>query len=360
MPKTQRRYDVIVIGAGPAGLMAARQLHSAGLNYIVIDRKQELGYPRKCAGGMRKLLFQQLFGEGRFSFIQRDISLHKFVYRDSTVTRLTPYLKVDRPMFERWLGEGLNIRFSCQAQDISAVSGGVRVITPLGDITGKIAILSYGANFVFQKKLGLLSRLPSLISAYGGIYRGHGLDPSAFHYYLHNLYPGYMWVFPESADIASVGFGNYPNCGRNPTDIIKALNELLCLYNIHGEFIEYYSGIIPGSGPLRRTFDDRLLVAGDAAGQVIAASGEGVCYALKAGRLAGLTAVEAVRRNRFDRAFLGSYEKTWRASFGRRMRNGVRKLRMIQWAFRYNFIGAAMRIMSYWSMKYRDDTDRHL
>ena len=65
------------------------------------------------------------------------------------------------------------------------------------------------------------------------------------------------------------------------------------------------------------------MVCGDAAGLVYAGTGEGIKYALKSGQLAAITAIDAIKMNRFDKAFMKKYERSWKRSFGREMTAGM-------------------------------------
>ena len=83
--------------------------------------------------------------------------------------------------------------------------------------------------------------------------------------------------------------------------------------------IEYHTGLFPSEGPIQRFSRDGLLVAGDAGGQGSTLVGEGIRFAIYSGQMAGTTAAEAVKANNSSSAFLGRFDKQWRARFGRDM-----------------------------------------
>src|SRR5260221_298006 len=83
--------------------------------------------------------------------------------------------------------------------------------------------------------------------------------------------------------------------------------------------IEYHTGLFPSEGPLERFSRDGLLLAGDAGGHGSTLVGEGIRFAMYAGRMAGSVAAEAVKAGDTSAAFLGRFDKKWRARFGRDM-----------------------------------------
>src|SRR5260370_17147851 len=83
--------------------------------------------------------------------------------------------------------------------------------------------------------------------------------------------------------------------------------------------IEYHTGLFPSGGPVERFSRDGLLLAGDAGGHGSTLVGEGIRFAMYAGRMAGSVAAEAVKAGDTSAAFLGRFDKKWRARFGRDM-----------------------------------------
>jgi digeranylgeranylglycerophospholipid reductase len=84
--------------------------------------------------------------------------------------------------------------------------------------------------------------------------------------------------------------------------------------------IEYHFGLIPSDGPCERFVGNGVMAVGDAAGQPSALVGEGIRWAIRAGRLAGTVAVNAISRDNCSRAFLADYEKQWQSKYGKNLR----------------------------------------
>ena len=169
-------YDVIIVGAGPAGLMAARELDKAGIDYLLIDAKKSLGYPMKCAEGISEDAFKEFFGNKKYPFVKNTVHYHKIIYKDLTRVLHARFLELDRPSWERWMGKGLKIRLDCRLEDMDIDDTGAILKTSQGIMNSRLVILCSGCNFHIQKKLGLEKRNPNIAIAYGFIYNNHGLD----------------------------------------------------------------------------------------------------------------------------------------------------------------------------------------
>ena len=313
-------YDIIIVGAGPAGLMAARHLSKANMNFLVIDSKKEIGKPLRCGEGIREKEFLEFFKHKNYSFIENLVTEHEVIYKKFIRRFKENFFQLNRTKFEKWLAKNLGkkLKLGTACKDIKIKKNNAEVITSKGIFKTRMVILANGCNFELQKKFGLVRKRPNIVVGYGGIYRINKINPNKFYYFFDDRYLGYLWIFPKSNNLANIGFGaaNVKNPG-------KVLRELLGKFGIKGKQLVQYVGIIPCLGPINKTYYDRLLVCGTAAGHVYAGTGEGIYYALKSGQIAAQTATKAVEKNRFDTSFLKRYEKEWKKTFGKQMKAGI-------------------------------------
>jgi len=325
-------YDIIIIGAGPAGLMAARELKKQNINFLIIDSKKEIGLPLRCGEGIREREFIEFFGHKNYRFVKNTVNAHEIHFEELTRTFYENFLELDRPEFEKWLAEPIkdNLKLSTACRDINIKENNVEIITNKKTLTAKLAILSYGCSFNIQKKLNLVEKQPIIVLGYGGIYKNHNKDKNKFYYFFDPEHLGYLWIFPKDKNLANIGFGAF-NTNKNTR---RTLDKLLKKYKINAEQISEYAGIVPCSGPIRQTYADRLLVCGNAAGQVHAFSGEGIYHALKTGQLAAKTAFKAVKQNNCSRSFLKNYEKDWKKEIGKNMKAGIIEGELLIYAFK--------------------------
>ncbi len=330
-------YDIIIIGAGPAGLMAARNLNNKA-NFLIIDQTQQIGLPLRCGEGIREKEFLQFFQHKNYSFVKNTISQHQIIYQDLKRTFQSNFLELDRPEFEQWLAQPIknSLKLKTRCQDINIKDDHAEVITNQGTFQTKLVILTYGCNFKIQKKLNLVNKTPLIITGYGGLFKNHQHKKDTFYYYFDSY--GYLWVFPKNKDLANIGFGAFKNTEKINTKQI--FNQLLKKIAPKAQMIKPYAGCVPCSGPIKKTYHDRLLICGNAAGQVHAGVGEGIYYALEAGQLAAQTALQSLKRNNFKQSFLKKYEKAWKKSFGKEMKAGIIFSEILFLGFKYDKIKA--------------------
>ena len=137
---------------------------------------------------------------------------------------------------------------------------------------------------------------------------------------------GYGWVFPKK---------NHVNVGLVSYNIKKTENKKIHLKDIFYEYLSYLQsthilpstlkstnmqgGLLPAQ-PVRKTYTDRILLSGDAAGLINPISGEGIYYALVSGEIAGKVAANAIQAQDTSEKYLSSYHKEWNQDFGREIK----------------------------------------
>jgi len=177
-------YDVIIIGCGQAGLMAARELNKTDADFICLDIRKRVGEPLQCGEGIGKRDFVEIFGRFDYPFVLNEISEHRLIYNGKQRGFYEPYFQIDKPAFERWLAKPVMSRIRCGVlcKDIIVNNDCVDVITAKGDFRTKLVIIATGPNHDLQKKLGLTGSNPRLVACYGGIYNGFKLDEKKFYF----------------------------------------------------------------------------------------------------------------------------------------------------------------------------------
>ena len=320
--------QVIVVGAGPSGLLSAREASKRGAEVLVLEEHPEVGIPCHCAGllslnGLERLKipidhsYVQNMVRGAIFYSPSGLSLK--VERNRHVACV-----VNRSLFDKFLASqaeraGAEIRLNCKVHGIGVDGLGVHVCSKQDRFVAEVLIDAEGISSRLVKAAGLeplngAYLLPALQFDLSGV----SVDPEYVEVHLGRcVAPGFFaWLIPLSSDSVRVGLG----CkGANPRILLNRFIQRR-FKDEEYEILATYSGAIVTSGPIRRTYGDRLLIVGDAAGQVKPTTGGGVILGGICGMTAGRVAAEAVRLGRFNSGFLASYERIWRGMLGREFR----------------------------------------
>lgn len=343
------RVDAVVVGAGPAGLMAARALHARGVDFVVLDKKGTLGLPLACGEGV---LLHELESLGldfdphdHGTLSRRQVFLFSGIMKRFSIDTF----ELDRPRFERRLAEPVlpQILLGARVHDVRETPDAVLLDTDRGTYSARIAILAKGPDNRWPMKLGMTSRRHEMVVAYGGRFEGCSVPDLTWTI---DLVEGldtlnYFWIFPSSPTTANVGFGylNRPNLGINlREEFTKAVRRHPALEG--AKMTLEVGGSIPVSGALDRTYTARLLACGDFAGQV-GALGDGIYYAMAAGKHAGEVAADALASGRVDETTLAPYEARWKQTFERPLEAGLSFRRILDRAVRADLARPLVRMM---------------
>ncbi len=311
-------YDAVIIGSGLSGLMAARELKKNESNFVCLDARPKTGEPLRCGEGIREKEFLDIFGRTNYKFVLNKVDKHKIIYgKEKDVHEA--YLELDKIAFEKWLAKPIKkyIKQSVICRNVKITKDYVEVETTEGKIRCKILIIASGPSYILQKKLGLVKTKPKVISCYGGVYSNFKLDRKTFYFYYDKEEKGYFWAFPKGNGKVNLGYAGWEK------NVKESFTGLMSKYGFSELKLEKkLGGIFPVSGPIEKTYGYRVLVTGTAAGLNHACTGEGNCFALKSGILAGRTAAEALRDKNFSKGFMKRYEERWKNELGKRVESG--------------------------------------
>ncbi len=326
-------YDVLVAGGGPAGLSAALAAAQGGLRVAVLERSKEIGCPIHTSGGS---WIQDLHRLGIPDRFMHPIRAGRFLAPAAQAT-----FHYDEPVScildVRGLYQHLAVLAAQAGAEIFPATRVASVILaqekPCGLRAGKAGEFFAPLLIDATGMVGLLARELGLREPPQRYGLGAECDVVAAEWPADTIAllvgslvgpAGYGWLFPHGDGRVRIGVGLlHPDTAAQPELALQALLEKLRRGKIHDlrlsavAAVEYHTGAIPASPPLRRTSADGLLVAGDAAGLIATLVGEGIRFGIELGRLAGTVAVAAHRCGRFDAAFLARYDRQWRARYGR-------------------------------------------
>jgi len=342
-------YDVIIVGAGPAGLMAAREFTRSNLKYLIVDSKSRIGYPLRCGEVTREDTFLELFEHTDYPFITNKISRFSFHVNNVQRSIKQNFLMLDKPQFLEWLSKPVkdHINLDTRFETLIRKDGVLEIITNKGCLQTKLAVIASGTHYKLQKELGLIKKDVELVPCIGGLFKNRTLAPDTARFYYDEENFVASWVFPKGGDVINAGAGiilnNNKTDKRNLKDVFK---KLMKEFKIPFEGEPSFGGSYVTSGPIDKTYGDHILFCGDSAGQVFAGVGEGIYFSLKAGQIAGKTTIEAVKGDNYSSQFLQRYERSWKKSFGQQMDAGILFATGLFFLMRHRLMCTALRIVN--------------
>jgi len=326
-----RSFDVVVIGAGPAGGYFAGQVAHAGYEVALVEEHREIGEPIQCGGLVTPRVFEYVNCKETIIGSVHGAELyspsgHKLVI-DGHVTEA---VVVQRAMFDRAIAadavrKGAHTFLGAQAQGARRANGGVEVVLDQDGepktLTCKLLIGCDGVRSSVAKWFNIL-RPRKIVPGFEVEMTGVQGDPGLVKLFIGNeIAPGFFgWIIP-SGDTARVGL-----CvgeGNAYAYLEKMLRRPEVLQYTEGaQPILYIAGGIPLGFP-RRTYADNVLVVGDAACQAKAVSGGGIFTSLMCSDFAAKTAIQALEAKDYSARILHRYHRAWTKSIGKELRKDL-------------------------------------
>jgi len=314
-----KKYDVAVIGAGPAGLWAAKTAVDHGLSVLVVEKKREIGFPTICGeftpseGEAKRLLPNSKLVSKFYQFLPEKCVRN----RTRTVRVYSPGgrriefkfegLVLDRVILERSYAEKVEELGGEILTHVTAIMG-------VCDELIELKLKGVGVKEASARYLVGADGFPSRVAAWFNLRTGYAksrdeaicvnsslklpdLEKDVVEMYSGKLVApgGYAWIIPKDEESANVGLGVrrawMENHGK--VNIKEFFNHFLIKHTIAStklireQTFPLYGKILPVGGIVKELVRDRVMLAGDAAGLVIPINGSGLLTAAISGMLAG-------------------------------------------------------------------------
>ena len=333
------KYDILIVGGGPAGLSAAYSAARKNAKTLVLEKDDSIAQNIRTSGGswiedMKRLAIPEKCYNAIKNF--RIISPSK----DIVLRGKTPKSCVlDVRSTYQYLAtlaarEGAEISVRSEVQSVKSNSNrisGVVANTTRGkmEIDSNLVIDASGFNSVVARRSGLARNWTRY--GIGAEYECYcdDIDPETWILMVGHKYSdaGYAWIFPISKQRVRIGTG----VGRpeSITDPIKKLNSIMEskikpldeLRNIQP--IEFHYGFIPNEGSRKSTIFDGLMLVGDSAGQANPLVLEGIRFAIEFGRVAGEVGANSLSKG-CTRESLEQYEKFWKERVSSKIKSSLK------------------------------------
>ena len=327
-------YDVVVVGAGPAGSMTAKWAAKGGARVLIIEKRQEIGSPVRCGEGISRSWLDSVGIKLDAKSVAREVKGAKIVAPNGSSFYLSEKMAGNEVgiVLERVFFDKLLARDAVKAgADLMLKTSAVKLLKTGDKVTG-VKIKSWGETK--DIKCGCVvgaDGYESQVGRWAGI--NTSLAPrditSCFQYRLTNINHeadycefvlgskapgGYIWIFPKNEDTANVGIGMQLTKLKDPADVKKYLDKYI--QNDprlkKGRPLELVSGAVSICAPIDKTTGSGILLVGDAARQIDPITGGGISNSCKAAKVAGEVLARATREKDFSERSLQRYEKGWR------------------------------------------------
>jgi digeranylgeranylglycerophospholipid reductase len=319
-------FDIVVVGAGPAGSSAAHAAAKDGMKVALLEKEETVAQSVRTSG-VTWIDSIQEFGIPPDCY--NPIKNYSFCSPNNevTISGKEPRAAVlDVRRTYRWLAEqaqknGAELFVNTTVTSATKTRDGFLLKTSSDEETvfnSKIVIDASGFQTVVAKSLGLVSQWKRFGAGAEYEVEVENIDPTTWWLMVGSKYSpaGYAWIFPVGRNLVRIGVGvGKPESAVDPTERLKELMEkkigpISKLGKIKP--IEFHYGLIPNDGLSRKTVYDGLILVGDSAGQANPLVLEGIRYAIRFGRLAGHVAAKAVLRGDTSEKALLPYEETWK------------------------------------------------
>ncbi len=364
-------YDVIIVGAGPAGTTAALYAHVLGLKCIILDKAT---FPRDkicgdaLSGKTVRILKELELIDGiegldgadinRITFGSPSHSQFDIHLKDSQNSRhITKGYVIPRQIFDHYLFQRADqvsdTRQGFAVKDLvydENVIAGVKGIDGNGKeetFSAPIVMGCDGPNSIIARKLGLYEMdMENTAVAIRCYYEGvEGLTDQIELHYVNEVKPGYFWIFPAGGGRANIGIGlSKDDAKREDRSLGEILEEIIRSDHFKDRFknarpLEKPTGWnLPLGSIHRKNHGNGFMLLGDAAGLVDPFTGEGIGNAMFSAKFAMQIAKKAIKRGDFTEGMFQEYDKLLWGELGGELGTSTKLQKLARYCFLLNFV----------------------
>jgi digeranylgeranylglycerophospholipid reductase len=333
------KYDAIVVGAGPAGLVGARTIASKGFKVIIVEKERRLGV-KPCGEACSAPTLEDSLVDPNGDFVAQKIK-GALIYPPnkksiSVVGEAGVGCILNKSLFLQHLASkaieaGADILMGSQVVSLERNEGIVKAKTQETELEAKLVLGADGFTSTVAKSFGLEKTgnrevIPCM--QYLMVNCTFRDEQTAEFYLGREVAPsGYAWAFPKGEGKANVGVGVRGSPAKPYLEkFIEGNPDMFSKAKVIG--IE--GAPVTIGGMLDQIVDDNVMLVGEAAGQVIPLTGAGIHSGVVGAKMAAQTAIDALEKGDFSKDMLMSYSENYSEHWGKRISDSLKALRMIE------------------------------
>ena len=321
------KFDVIVIGCGPAGAQAAKNISKNGKSVLVLDHRKEIGN-KLCTGIVGSELINHypeaknfIYYEANSAKIFNDSNHIIDVKKDETQALVIDRIKFIQSIIQEAVDYGSILKKERLVTSVKIDEEGAHIKSRFNgkeeNYFSKLLIVASGFNSKIAKSLGFdlsnnyiygyQTKISNLNLKEVNVFTGGSLPKGHF-----------GWLVPTSKNKGLCGILGKSKLKNNGKDFLE---EMQSNYNFNVEEKTKVWGI--PIQPVKKNYSERCLLIGDVAGQVKPTTGGGIYYAMKSSDIASEIVIDALNNNIFSEKKLSIYSKKWNQIFKNELRIGL-------------------------------------
>lgn len=323
----KKKYDVIIVGAGPAGSLAAKSAAEQGADVLVLEKDDDIGIPVRCAEGAGEIGLKVVLDEIKPEWVSQWTKGIQLVAPNNEVVvydQMPRGVVLNRKVFDfdlaRMAAEaGAEIRTKAFVNGLlfendAVVGVKVKSLAQTYEIAAKVVIGADGVEARVGRWAGIRQHFKMCdVETCAQVTAANiDLDHEYCHFYFgeEKAPGGYVWAFPKGSRIFNIGLGLGGDCAGEHSSL-DYLNDFMNAYFPNAAILTTVVGGVPCAPALKKMTGNGVMIVGDAANQVNPISGGGIVRGMLAGKIAGRVAAEAIQKGDVSEKALSQYSREW-------------------------------------------------